>query len=70
MMSGSVIELFEILKLRNLRELSCEIMARETAQLWNEIRINVGDRVYAEDAGCRINDGFIEGVSSQLLTFF
>ena len=50
MMSGSAIDLFEILKLKHPLELSIEIMAKETSHLWAEIRINVGDRVYAEDA--------------------
>ena len=50
MMSGTVSDLFEILKIRHPLELSCEIMAREGVTLWAEIRINVGDRVYAKDA--------------------
>jgi hypothetical protein len=49
-MSGSAIDLFEILKLMHPLERSCEIMAKESAHLWAEIRINVGDRRYAEDA--------------------
>jgi hypothetical protein len=50
LMSGSIIDLFEILKLKHSLEISCEIMAKESAHLWVEIRMNVGDRVYAEDA--------------------
>ena len=48
--SGSINCLFKKLRAMHPLELSCEILARESVNLWGEIRINIGDRVYAEDA--------------------
>ena len=50
-LSGScIINVIENLVKKHTVQLSCEIISKETMNLWAEIRLNVGDQVSAEDA--------------------
>jgi hypothetical protein len=47
---ASVIHLFEELNFEHSSLLVSEIIAKESSNLWSEIKINVGDRIHAKDA--------------------